>query len=280
MSYFDLENYQSKNEQMKGQIELAFQSAQMAVNMLITGPIGSGKTSLAFSLQKKIPLNQIIIFDCESNEKLPSSITENTTLLIENIDVADDYLQRDILQLILQSESHRPRLISTAKSDLKLLMKQGLFRQDLYFKIAVIQIEMLSLSDRQEDMLDIVNYIISFTEIMYMKQNISISDVALEKLKSRKWTAHIRELENVIERAVCLCQDNTINEKNIIFDDTEIKKTTENLVGMSLSEVEKRLIIQTLQLTAQNRTKAAQVLGISIRTLRNKLNEYRQEGVI
>jgi two-component system response regulator FlrC len=100
------------------------------------------------------------------------------------------------------------------------------------------------------------------------------------RLQGWRWPGNLRELENVIERAVLITKDSVINGDSIRFEAESFGLDMDFVPGMSLSEVEKRLILQTLELTAQNRTRAAQVLGISIRTLRNKLNEYREEGVV
>ncbi len=280
MSYFEFENYISKNFKFSQQIELANQSAKSNVTILISGPSGSGKTSLALSIHRISDQQQFIVFDCSANEKFDNSLNSSQTLIIDNIDMADDQIQKEIFQLLQADEKNRPRVIATVKSDLKGLVQQGIFRQDLYYKISIIHLEVPSLMDRQDDLEDIIDYIVSFTQIMYKKSHMIMTKESLRKIQGWNWDANIRELENVLERAVCLAKDQYIIEKNIIFDQIDNNNSAENIIGMSLSEVEKRLIIQTLQLTSQNRTKAAQVLGISIRTLRNKLNEYRQEGAI
>jgi two-component system response regulator FlrC len=83
-----------------------------------------------------------------------------------------------------------------------------------------------------------------------------------------------------MERAVILSQENVISERHIRFDDFQKHSSLNLSMGMSLSEVEKRLILQTLEHTENNRTKAAHILGISIRTLRNKINEYKEAGIL
>lgn len=98
------------------------------------------------------------------------------------------------------------------------------------------------------------------------------------RLNSYGWPGNVAELENVIERAVSIAQGTEITSQEIQF--AEMNASIAPTMGTTLSEMEKKLILQTLQLTQQNKTRAAQMLGISIRTLRNKLNEYRQEGVL
>ncbi|MCX7977405.1 MAG: sigma-54-dependent Fis family transcriptional regulator, partial [Bdellovibrionaceae bacterium] len=118
---------------------------------------------------------------------------------------------------------------------------------------------------------------INVQSLLQSKPGLSISKEALSKLKSWHWPGNISELECVIERAAALAEKNQITEEHIIFEDVEIC-VDQFGAGMTLSEMEKRLILQTLQITSQNKTKAARMLGISIRTLRNKLNEYRHGG--
>jgi two-component system response regulator AtoC len=94
------------------------------------------------------------------------------------------------------------------------------------------------------------------------------------------WPGNVRELENVLERAVVIAKEDFVEASAIAIENQEAKKDAVSFSGMTLSEVEQKLILQTLQMTAQNRTRAAEILGISIRTLRNKINEYRQAGLV
>jgi two-component system response regulator FlrC len=125
-----------------------------------------------------------------------------------------------------------------------------------------------------------VNFVLEVSQIMHGKSGLSLTADAFNRLNTWNWPGNIRELENVLERAVVLAKSTRIDADAIQFEAVNEDLALDFAPGMSLSEVEKRLILQTLELTAQNRTRAAQMLGISIRTLRNKLNEYREEGVL
>ena len=105
-----------------------------------------------------------------------------------------------------------------------------------------------------------------------------LSTAAVQKLKAHHWHGNVAELENVIERAVAINHGDVISDNCIQFP--QIASVAFQAAGTTLSEMEQKLILQTLQMTQQNKTRAAQILGISIRTLRNKLNEYREIGVI
>jgi two-component system response regulator AtoC len=171
----------------------------------------------------------------------------------------------------------RPRFISTTRRDLRAMVKADQFRQDLFYKLAVVHLEIPCLEDRREDMQNIVSFILEVTQIMHGRSGLQLSAEAWNRVMSWGWPGNIRELENVLERAVVLAKSSTIQPQDIQLEASTEELNADFAPGMSLSEVEKRLILQTLELTAQNRTRAAQMLGISIRTLRNKLNEYRGE---
>jgi two-component system response regulator FlrC len=108
----------------------------------------------------------------------------------------------------------------------------------------------------------------------------TISKEAMNKLKSWSWPGNVRELQNVIERSALLCASTELGVEDIQIEGYQPRLKTEGFsVGMTVSEAERLLIMKTLEHTGQNRTQAAHLLGISIRTLRNKLNEYKQEGL-
>jgi two-component system response regulator FlrC len=212
------------------------------------------------------------------NTQFPTEIAVGSTLLLEDIDYASISFQAELVRYLDLVSARRARIISTSRRDLRTLVRQEQFRHELFYKLAVIHIEIPRLEERKADMIAICNFILDVNQIMYGKNDLRLSAEAYGRLCTWNWPGNIRELESVLERAVILAQGKQIEASQIIFESLTSEQTSNFAPGMSLSEVEKRLILQTLELTAQNRTRAAQMLGISIRTLRNKLNEYKEEG--
>lgn len=202
-------------------------------------------------------------------------------LLLENI----EYLHKEnqaVLAQYLQKNAiiSKSVVISTSVRGLAELAQQGLLRQDLYYKLTVFRVELPSLKDITDEIPVVAeSYMRSFC-VAYKKEKLKLSSEAMAKLQMYFWPGNFSELESVLERAVILASDETVQDKHIRFDEFQKHTTLDLSLGMSLSEVERRLILQTLEHTENNRTKAAHILGISIRTLRNKLNEYKEAGLI
>jgi DNA-binding NtrC family response regulator len=108
-------------------------------------------------------------------------------------------------------------------------------------------------------------------------QSKTLSETAKAKLMAWNWPGNVRELQNVMERSALLVPDKLLTDDLVLIEGFQKRKQPDFEVGMTVSEAERLLIMKTLDHTSQNRTKAAHILGISIRTLRNKLNEYRKE---
>ncbi|MED5436347.1 MAG: sigma-54 dependent transcriptional regulator, partial [SAR324 cluster bacterium] len=208
------------------------------------------------------------------------------------------------------------RVIATTNQNLMEMVDKGKFREDLYFRLNVIPLALPPLRDRMDDVPVLVTYFIKKHSKINSRDCPAVSRETLNILTNYHWRGNVRELENVMERALLLCNgeeiqpnhllmssqlgETTINEDlaavqtqtsntpahksaddTSTFTETQISTENEGLgieVGMSMKEAEKRFIFKTLNETKGNRTHAAKTLGISIRTLRNKLNEYRAEG--
>lgn len=281
MSYFDFDAMTFKDDDMRKVVALARQLSGSAATILLRGESGTGKTCLARYIHEKSRRSVLIHLDCKTIHELPSLEGKNLaqiTVLLEDVDSASTSLQTALVALFERSENLRPRIIASSRRDLKQLVKTESFKPELFYRLAVIQLVIPSLQERVQDFSDICQFVVDVHSIMHGKGGVKISTDALKKLQTWPWPGNLRELESVLERAVILAQSGMITDDLVQFEQFNGEIAFDFIPGMSLSEVEKRLILQTLELTSQNRTKAAQLLGISIRTLRNKLNEYRLEG--
>ncbi|MBS4169279.1 Regulatory protein AtoC [Parachlamydia sp. AcF125] len=220
------------------------------------------------------------------------------TLLLDEITEVPLAVQAKLLRAIQEQEFERVggskpikvdvRLISTSNRDMKEAIAQKVLREDLYYRLNVVPISLPPLRDRPEDILPLAHY---FLEKMCMENHKpakSFSRESIKKLQNYSWPGNVRELANIVERAVVMTPGSEITPEHLYIENNHpnlspklprtLSSTTNSPlslpVGMTLQELEKRLIIETLQAQHHNRTKTAEVLGISVRTLRNKLNEF------
>ena len=223
------------------------------------------------------------------------------TLLLDEISEMDIGIQAKLLRAIQEKEIDRiggkapikvnTRIIATSNRDLTEAVKNGTFRQDLYYRLNVVNIQIPALKDRPGDIVVLAKHFVKkYSELNELPMK-PMSQAAEEKLLNYLWPGNVRELENTIHRAVLLSAGEQIEEDAIILDDVDSiinKPETTNEAaptptitpqfGTTVAAMERNLIIDTLKHTLGNRTVAAQILGISIRTLRNKLKQYEAEG--
>lgn len=279
MSSIDFDLMQFESTQMLEVLNKIDKISSSQATVLISGAAGTGKTTLAQYIHRKSLKTRMQIIDLKRTDL--DFIEEGfETVILENIEFASVDLQTFIFNQMSRVNFRNQRLIVTTRRDLKSLARQDKFRSDLLYRLSVIHLEIPSLFERKEDILNLSEFFLQVYGIVHGKSNLKLTTSAAEKLIGWSWPGNIRELENVIERAALLTNGPVVQDSELQFEINPEETTLELSVGMTLSEVEKRLILQTLELTAFNRTRAAQVLGISIRTLRNKLNEYRLEGAI
>ncbi len=223
----------------------------------------------------------------------------NGTLLLDEISEMDIGLQAKLLRAIQEREIDRVggskpvkiniRILATSNRDLEAEVRRGTFREDLYFRLNVISLPLAKLAERLDDIPPLAEYFVE----KYSKANgmptRRLTSEAITKLKSHNWPGNVRELENIMHRSVLMAQGNAIDENAILLPQRKEESapapaattTTpaaagkrSDLVGRTVDDVERELILDTLNHCLGNRTQAAQILGISIRTLRNKLNQY------
>ncbi len=228
---------------------------------------------------------------------------EGGTLLLDEIGEMDPRLQAKILRAIQEREIDRlggsapvkvdVRILAATHRDLATEVARGRFREDLYFRLAVVRLRIPPLRERRGDILPLARH---FAE-RYARANglpeRAVSPAAEALLLAHPWPGNVRELENTLHRAVLLAEGHAIGPEAIDLLEAAPTLHAEAtaapsipsavppvtaLVGRRVEEVERDLILETLSHCLGNRTRAAEMLGISIRTLRNKLHEYRAAG--
>ena len=218
-------------------------------------------------------------------------MAHGSTLLLDEVGEMGLTLQAKLLRVLQEFEIDRVggkepvpidvRIIATTNVDLQKAVNEGKFREDLFYRLNVIPLKIPPLRERKEDIPLLVEHFVGKHSARCKKSAPEISPEVLSVLKDYEWRGNVRELENVIERTVLLHKDGTLLPHHLIIEEPDGKEK-ENFTGgkVTMKEMERELILRTLEDLEGNRTHAAKALGISIRTLRNKLSEYRsQEGL-
>ncbi len=310
---------------------MAAQIAKSEASVLITGPSGTGKEVMARYIHQnsRRDAKSFIAVNCAA---IPENLLESElfghekgaftgavarrigkfeeasggTLLLDEISEMDIRLQAKLLRALQEREidrigGKRPvkvnvRIIATSNRDLPEHVRAGHFREDLFFRLNVINLLLPRLADRKGDIRALAKYFAEkYAEINDIPHR-PLTESAIEKLSAYDWPGNVRELENIIHRATLLAVGDEIAAESILYDahvtlnmmkgtpepTDESADSSDDIrveVGKtSVATVERRLIIDTLDHCLGNRTKAAVILGISIRTLRNKLKQYSDEG--
>ena len=217
-------------------------------------------------------------------------IADGGTLLLDEISEMDLRLQSKLLRVIQEREIDRVgggapipvdiRIVATTNRDLEKEVAEGRFREDLYYRLNVIPLTLPPLRERAGDVEPLAECFLRRVAEKNRKRVERFSDAAREKLRRHDWPGNVRELQNAVERGVLLTPSDTVEAEHLPGGGREIEsaRPAGAPVGTSLHDMERRLVLDTLGSCDGNRTQAAKVLGISIRTLRNKLHEYRGDG--
>ena len=198
------------------------------------------------------------------------------TLFLDSVDKLSASVQNKLGDLI-QDEEIDVRLISASHQDLSALMEQGLFNQDLYYRLNVMSVQMPALRDINEDIPVIAQHLLIKIAENYGENQVNLSECTLTKLKSCRFLGNVRELRNTLERAFTLCDGNTIKADDLHIKEKVKLPETSQLDTSALSlpnyleNIEKQAIREALAKTRQNKTAAAKLLGVSFRTLRYRL---------
>jgi len=311
-------------------IRVADQVAPSEASILITGPSGTGKELMARYMHNKSKRKngRFVAINCAA---IPENLLESElfghekgsftgavarrigkfeeanggTLLLDEISEMDPKLQAKLLRAIQEREidrvgSSKPvkvdvRILATSNRNMETEVSRGNFREDLYFRLNVMNVKLPALKDRPKDIPILADH---FAKKYATANGVAfrpLSEAATQLLLKHGWSGNIRELENAMHRAILLASGDEIGTDAILLEGADATGASPsdaggptsagnsgeagNLVGRTVADVERDLIIDTLLHCLGNRTHAANILGISIRTLRNKLKLYGEQGV-
>lgn len=317
---------------MERVVQLANQIARSEAPVLVTGESGTGKEVIARHLHRKSARKDkpFVAVNCAA---IPDNLLESElfghekgaftgavarrigkfeeanggTLLLDEITEMDVRLQAKLLRALQERVIDRVggtqpvrvdiRVIATSNRNLADAVREGVFREDLYYRLNVVHLRLPALRERPGDILALADH--------FAKKYAELNGVPLRPLAAdarkilvgNSWRGNVRELENTVHRAILLAQGAEIGADAVLTPEGEslggaggldaasravqaAEAVTRSLVGQTVADVERELILDTLDHCLGNRTHAAKILGISIRTLRNKLNEYTASGIV
>lgn len=292
-------------------LELARQVAPTSATVLIQGESGTGKELVARALHEGSPRRgrRFIQVNCAA---LPETLLESElfgyergaftgaaarkegrfeladggTLLLDEVGDLSAATQAKLLRVLQEGEFERVggtktlkvdvRIVAATNQDLTALVKERRFREDLYYRLNVITIEIPPLRERKEDIPLLAHHFLRRYATKNRREISGFSEPALEQLRAYPWPGNVRELEHAVERAVILARGNLIDLTDLpatVSQAEPASRVVQIPIGMPLDEVEQRLIEETLRLTKGNKELAAKLLGIASRTIYRKLKE-------
>ena len=298
---------------MRRVMALIEQVAPSSASVVIVGESGTGKELAARTIHDVSPraAGPYIAINCAA---LPETLMESElfghergaftgadrrregcfelatggTLLLDEIGEMKPELQAKLLRVLEERRLRRlggsteisvdVRVLAATNRNLEAQLREGKFREDLYYRLNVFTIQLPTLRERPEDLPTLIEHFLRQLTPSAGKQVMGMEAECLELLKSQRWPGNVRQLRNVIERALIVTRGPMISVTDL---PAEIKpgdgqrSTLDVHVGMSLSAVKRELVLQTLNLTGGNKVKAAEILGVSIKTLYNNLKDYQ-----
>jgi len=309
---YRFDNIVGKSPQMQKIFELVEAVADTKATILITGESGTGKELIAKAIHYNSSRRErpFIRINCAA---LPEGLVESElfghekgsftgairqsrgrfeladkgTLLLDEVSEISLHLQAKLLRVLQEKEFERVgsgipiqvdvRIIATSNRDLRKLIEKGKFREDLFYRLNVVPIHIPPLRERKEDIPALAQHFLEKYNLENNRQIEGISQKVYEMFMEYSWPGNVRELENYIERAVVTAKGKILTPRDFPKELTlgRIRVPGEEIeVGSTIYEAERKLILKTLRAQGGNRTRTAEVLGISTRTLRNKLHEY------
>lgn len=287
-------------------LEMARNVAVTKTPILISGEAGSGKKALgSYIHQNSARKNaRLEVVDCSLDtatvEKIVLGYRDDEsgrfnrgvlelanggTVIFANIDALDENFQKRLYTILQELPDYEldVRLLATTSKNLSKLVGAGKFSRALYTYFSGAQIDMISLRERGTDVELIARHFINEYSQEAAVGEVTLCSEAARKLSDYNWNQNLNELRSFIRKTLANMEGKTLDlaaiekgERRIETVTTEIDEDGFKL--MSLKDAEKLLIKKALIFTSENRTQAAKILGVSIRTLRNKINEYRGEG--
>ena len=289
--------------------------ARSQATILITGESGTGKEVLArwIHSQSDRAKGPFIVVNCAA---LPEHLLESElfghekgaftgaftrklgkfelanggTILLDEVTEMPLPLQAKFLRVLQEGEVDRlggaypvkvdVRVMATTNRNVAKEVEAGRFREDLYFRLNVIPVHLPPLRQRKGDVRLLAEYFQREFATRYRRPVKGFEEGVLEALEEYHWPGNVRELRNVIERAVLLARGPRLTLKDLFPSDLRPQKEGGDLSLRPLKEVEREMILKALRVARGNRTRAAEILGISVRTLRNKLQAYREAGIL
>ncbi len=284
--------------------------AKSEAPVLITGESGTGKDILAHLIHagSNRQNKDLVAINCAA---LPKDVIDNelfghereaftgaasrregcfeqaqaSTLFLDEIAEMHPQSQAKLLRAIESKNFRRlggrevvtvdARIIAATNKKIEQSLKSGTFREDLYYRLSVVEIDMPPLRDHLEDVTLLLNHFLKFFSKKYAVPEKKFDLDCLKRLSSFSWPGNVRELRNVVERAVLICPDEEICAKYLprrIISSMPVSETVTIQVGTTLKSAEKEVIFQTLRMTGGNKARAAKILGISRRALYCKLD--------
>jgi len=221
-------------------------------------------------------------------------LAEGGTLLLDEISEMPAMLQSKLLRVIEERSVRRlgsrkeidvdVRILAATNQDPQEAIAKGTLREDLLYRLNVFRIHLPALKERKEDLPLLAQYLVTKLAEKHSRPARFLSPAAISALQFHAWPGNVRELRNVIERAVVICSGEEIERHHFApypIDQRERLRNEDTItfpVGTPIEEVERQMIVRTLKKTKNNKTRAAELLGISLKTLHNKLNLYRERG--
>ena len=304
----------TRDPQFLGLLKVAENIAASSATVLVQGESGTGKELLARFIHERggrrdepyVAVNCAALPDTLAESELfghekgafTGAVTRKIgkfeaagrgTIVLDEISEMSLPLQAKLLRVLQERQvdrigSNRPvsmeaRVIAVSNIDLKDAVAAGKFRKDLFYRVNVVPLKIPPLRERREDIQLLVRHFCETYGRMNGREAV-VSETAMDLLLRHSWPGNIRELENTIERAVLMGEGTEIAPQDLILDgDDATADCAEGAhiqAGVTVRDMERKLIITTLQAVNESRSQAAEMLGISIRTLRNKLKEYRE----